>query len=201
MIVVINIFYVSAISGVFLHNATKYDTRIKCLNYSVYFSHTWLLYKAKRDWMFYFTRQWPHCVPIGTILDQSQEDLEWCLALSTSVTSEISCCVLHYVAVISGMSLHSAMKYNTRIKYLKHVIYFSHTQILYKAKFTWLEFFLFYPTLGCDIQWSRAMGISVHYWPRWFQDFPAIWLAMPFGANGAHLGSVPWQKKSSLCVK
>ena len=45
-----------------------------------------------------------------------------------------------------------------------------------------------YPTLGCDIQGLRAMGLSVQYWPRWFQDFPAIWLAVPFGANGAHLG-------------
>ena len=48
--------------------------------------------------------------------------------------------------------------------------------------------FKFYPTLGCDIQAFRAMGLSVQYWPRWFQDFPAIWLAVPFGANGAHLG-------------
>ena len=31
-----------------------------------------------------------------------------------------------------------------------------------------------YPTLGCDIQGFRAMGLSVQYWPRWFQDFPAI---------------------------
>ena len=45
-----------------------------------------------------------------------------------------------------------------------------------------------YPTLGCDIQGFRAMGLSVQYWPRWFQDFPAIWLAVPFGENGAHLG-------------
>ena len=43
-------------------------------------------------------------------------------------------------------------------------------------------------TLGCDIQGFRAMGLSVQYWPRWFQDFPAIWLAAPFGANGSHLG-------------
>ena len=48
--------------------------------------------------------------------------------------------------------------------------------------------FKFYPTLGCDIQAFRAMGLSVQYWPRWFQDFPAIWLAVPFGANGAHFG-------------
>ena len=40
----------------------------------------------------------------------------------------------------------------------------------------------------CDIQGFRAMGLSVQYWPRWFQDFPAIWLAVPFGANEAHLG-------------
>ena len=46
----------------------------------------------------------------------------------------------------------------------------------------------YYPTLGCDIQGFRAMGLSVQYWPRWFQDFPAISLAVPFGANGAHLG-------------
>ena len=45
-----------------------------------------------------------------------------------------------------------------------------------------------YPTLGCDIQGFWAMGLSVQYWPRWFQDFPAISLAVPFGANGAHLG-------------
>ena len=50
------------------------------------------------------------------------------------------------------------------------------------------KFHPFYPTLGCDIQGFRAMGLSVQYWPRWFQDFPAIWLVVPFGANGAHLG-------------
>ena len=26
----------------------------------------------------------------------------------------------------------------------------------------------------CDIQGFRAMGLSVQYWPHWFQDFPAI---------------------------
>ena len=51
-----------------------------------------------------------------------------------------------------------------------------------------LVFPVIYPTLGCDIQGFRAMGSSVQYWPRWFQDFPAIWLPVPFGANGAHLG-------------
>ena len=45
-----------------------------------------------------------------------------------------------------------------------------------------------YSTLGCDIQGFRAMGLSVQYWPRWFQDFPEIWLTVPFGANGTHLG-------------
>ena len=49
-------------------------------------------------------------------------------------------------------------------------------------------YIFYYTTLGCDIQGFRAMGLSVQYWPRWFQDFPAIWLAVPFGANGAHLG-------------
>ena len=46
----------------------------------------------------------------------------------------------------------------------------------------------YYPTLRCDIQGFRAMGLSVQYWTQWFQDFPAIWLAVPFGTNGAHLG-------------
>ena len=55
-----------------------------------------------------------------------------------------------------------------------------------------------YPTLGCDIHGFRDMGLSVQYWPRWLQDFPAIWLAVPrtqcgseavpFGAYGVHLG-------------
>ena len=60
---------------------------------------------------------------------------------------------------------------------------------------------IYYPTLGCDIQGFRAMGLSVQYWPQWFQDFPAIWLAVPFGANGAHLGICTLPKKIFLCVK
>ena len=60
---------------------------------------------------------------------------------------------------------------------------------------------IYYPTLGCDIQGFRAMGLSVQYWPRWFQDFPAIWLAVPFGANGVHLGICTLPEKSPLCVK
>ena len=59
---------------------------------------------------------------------------------------------------------------------------------------------IYYPTLGCDIQGFRAMGLSVQYWPRWFQDFPAIWLAVPFGANGAHLGICTLPEKNLLCV-
>ena len=59
---------------------------------------------------------------------------------------------------------------------------------------------VFYPTLGCDIQGFRAMGFSVQYWPGWFQDFPAIWLAVPFGANGAHLGICTLPEKNLLCV-
>ena len=46
----------------------------------------------------------------------------------------------------------------------------------------------YYPTLGCDIPGFWAMGLSVQYWPRWFQDIPAIWLAVPLRTNGAHLG-------------
>ena len=60
---------------------------------------------------------------------------------------------------------------------------------------------IYYPTLGCNIQGFRAMGLSVQYWPLWFEDFPAIWLAVPFGTNGAHLGICTLPKKSSLCVK
>ena len=49
---------------------------------------------------------------------------------------------------------------------------------------------VFYPTLGCYIQgfWAMGMmmGFSVQYCPRWLQDFLAIWLAIPFGASGAH---------------
>ena len=59
--------------------------------------------------------------------------------------------------------------------------------------------FLCYPILGCDIQGFRAMGLSVQYWPRWFQDFPAIWLAVPFGANGANLGICTLPEKN-YCV-
>ena len=62
------------------------------------------------------------------------------------------------------------------------------------------SFTTIYPTLGCDIQGFRAMGLSVQYWPRWFQDFPAIWLAEPFGANAAHLGiSTLPEKIFSVC--
>ena len=57
-----------------------------------------------------------------------------------------------------------------------------------------------YPTLGCEIQGFRVMGLSVQYWPRWFQDFPAIWLAVPFGANGAHLRRAVPRRKNLLCV-
>ena len=58
-----------------------------------------------------------------------------------------------------------------------------------------------YPTLRCDIQGFRAMGLSVQYWPRWFQDFPAIWLVvMPFEANGAHLGICTFPEKNLLYV-
>ena len=56
-----------------------------------------------------------------------------------------------------------------------------------------------YPTLGCDTQGFRAMGLSFQYWPRWFQDFPAIWLAVRFGANGAHLGICTLPEKNN-CV-
>ena len=31
------------------------------------------------------------------------------------------------------------------------------------------------PILGCDIQGFQGMRFNVQYWPRWFQDFPAIW--------------------------
>ena len=44
------------------------------------------------------------------------------------------------------------------------------------------------------------MGLIVQYWPRWFQDFPAIWLAVPFRANGAHLGICTLPEKNLLCV-
>ena len=59
---------------------------------------------------------------------------------------------------------------------------------------------LHYPTLGCDIQGFLAMGLSVQYWPGWFQNFLAIWLAVPFGANGAHLGICTLPEKNLLCV-
>ena len=36
-----------------------------------------------------------------------------------------------------------------------------------------------YPTLGCDIQGFQAMRFNFQYIPRWFKDFPAIWLAVP----------------------
>ena len=44
------------------------------------------------------------------------------------------------------------------------------------------------------------MGLSVQYWPRWFHDFPAILLAVPFGWNGAHLGICTLPEKNLLCV-
>ena len=57
-----------------------------------------------------------------------------------------------------------------------------------------------YPTLGFDIQGFRVMGLSVQYWPQWFHDFPAIWLAVQFRANGAHLGNLYLARKNPLCV-
>ena len=57
-----------------------------------------------------------------------------------------------------------------------------------------------YPTLGCDIQGFRAMGLSVQYWPRWFQDFRrSDWLCHS-EQMGPIWGSVPCQKKNLLCV-
>ena len=35
-------------------------------------------------------------------------------------------------------------------------------------------------------QGLSGRGLSVQYWPRWFKDFPAIWFAVPLGANGVH---------------
>ena len=46
----------------------------------------------------------------------------------------------------------------------------------------------------------QAMGLNVQYWPRWFQDYPAIWLAVPFGANGSHLGICTSPERNPLCV-
>ena len=62
--------------------------------------------------------------------------------------------------------------------------------------------YYFYPRHGCDIQGFQAMGSSVQYWPRWFQDFPAISLADPLGANRIHLGicTLP-EKKSCFWMK
>ena len=60
--------------------------------------------------------------------------------------------------------------------------------------------FVYYPTLGCDIQGFQAMGLSVQNWPQWFQNFPAIWMAVPFGANAAHLGICTLPEKNLLCV-
>ena len=57
-----------------------------------------------------------------------------------------------------------------------------------------------YPTLGCDIQGFRAMGLSVQYWPRWFQDFRwSDWLYHS-EQMGPIWGSVPSQKKNIFCV-
>ena len=60
---------------------------------------------------------------------------------------------------------------------------------------------LYYPTLGCDIQGFGAMGLSVQYWPRWFQDFRrSDWLCHS-EQMGPIWGYVPCQKKYFLCVK
>ena len=52
-----------------------------------------------------------------------------------------------------------------------------------------------YPTLGCDIQGFRAMGLSVQYWPRWFQDFRRSDWLYHSEQMGPIWGSVPCQKK------
>ena len=46
--------------------------------------------------------------------------------------------------------------------------------------------------------WVRYPGFSGHgiKCPRWFQDFLAIWLAVPFGANGTHSGICTLPEKS-----
>ena len=59
---------------------------------------------------------------------------------------------------------------------------------------------VYYPTLGCDIQGFRAMGLSVQYWPRWFQDFRrSDWLYQS-EQMGPIWGSVSCQKKNLFCV-
>ena len=56
-----------------------------------------------------------------------------------------------------------------------------------------------YPTLGCDIQGFGAMGLSVQYWPRWYQDFRrSDWLCHS-EQMGPIWGYVPCQKKKN-CV-
>ena len=52
-----------------------------------------------------------------------------------------------------------------------------------------------YPTLRCDIQGFRAMGLSVQYWPRWFQNFRRSDWLYHSEQMGPIWGSVPCQKK------
>ena len=53
-------------------------------------------------------------------------------------------------------------------------------------RLTTVKTIIFIPPPGCDIHGFWAMGFYVQYRPRWLQDFPVIWLAVPLGENGAH---------------
>ena len=57
-----------------------------------------------------------------------------------------------------------------------------------------------YPTLGCDIQGFRAPGVKCPTLTTVVPGFPAIWLGVPFGASGAHLGICTLPEKNLRCV-
>ena len=60
---------------------------------------------------------------------------------------------------------------------------------MYSWRIQWMKVMWYRkcPTLACTIQGLWAGRFKIQYRPRWFQDFPAILLAVPCEINGAYL--------------
>ena len=82
------------------------------------------------------------------------------------------------------------------LPFMKMYVFCNMAAILSRGRWVYWH----YPTLGCDIQGFRAMGLSVQYWPRWFQDFRRSDWLYHSEQMGPIWGSVTCQKKNLFCV-
>ena len=57
-----------------------------------------------------------------------------------------------------------------------------------------------YPTLGCDIQGFRAMGLSVQYWPRWFPNFSGDINGCTIRSKWGPFGDLYLARTNRLCA-